>query len=239
LPSGLRREIIAAANETGVSLDLIESAPVKFRVASMAASFDELLMENRDIHDLLFQWIRWTPAEVARKRDGIPIDSAELDPVSRLGIKWTAPWRGAKIMAKLGCSRFLSRRATKVYQQSAALGLITVEKFEPKELVRAGKTLEKIWLLATKCGFSFQPIAGSVMLALHSRLNHGRRLPSRHLAMANRIRRMMGTSVPAFETNFPAILFRIGKASAPSARAPRLPLEAVFSQAKVGERSLV
>jgi hypothetical protein len=57
-------------------------------------------------------------------------------------------------------------------------------------------------------------------------------MPGEHL-LADRLRKKLGETVPAFEKNIPAILFRVGKGEAPTARALRLPINAVFTERRI------
>jgi len=136
LPAGVREELQAlAAASSGARLSWVDTEPAKERIAALAAQNDRILFENRALHDGVYGWIRWTRAEAEHRRDGMPADALELSRLERPGMRLLGSWRWAQLAAALRISRVLPARARKIYQRSAAIGLLSVRGDQPADFV--------------------------------------------------------------------------------------------------------
>lgn len=228
LPSTVRAELCGLAREGGADLAWVEDDRIRARVAALAAQNDRILFENRALHDGLYRWLRWTPAEVARSHDGMPIETLGLRRLERPGFRLLGSWRCARLLARLGLTRLLPSRAGGLYRRSAAIALLTVPGGAREDLVRGGEALEHIWLAATLRGVALQPITGITFLLLRLALTGGEGLSHAHRSLLTRIDRQF-REVFAVGGSTPVMLFRLGLAPPPSARAPRRPLADVFT----------
>lgn len=227
LTAALRDELLATARSgPGTSLELIEIDQAKRTVAALAARNDQILFENRALHDGLYRWLRWTTQESG---DGMPIGSLELHPVERPGFHLLGSWPVAHTLAACGVTRLLPLRTQRTYQRSAALGLLTAEGQRPEDFVHAGEVLERLWLTSTLQGLAFQPITGMICLLLRCRLAEGQGLSPRHRALVEATGAQLATVFPALAHRTPIMLFRIGFAAPPTARTLRRPVEDVLS----------
>jgi nitroreductase len=228
LPFGVREELQGLATTAGARLSWIETEPAKRRVAALAAENDRILFENRALHDGLYRWIRWSPAEAERRRDGMPAAALELAAIERPGMRILGSWRWARLAAGLGITRGLPLRARAIYRRSAAIALLSVRGDGPEDFVRGGEVLERIWLSATRHGMAFQPITGITFLLLRRRLTDGEGLSAPHRALLDRVDSEFKRLYPESAGESPIMLFRLGMSPSPSGRSPRLRLEQVF-----------
>jgi hypothetical protein len=196
-------------------------------IGAMAGDFDQFFLHNSNIHDVIFRWIRWTQEEVLRTRDGLPLDSLELSSLDRLGLMVVRKWTRAKALARLGMGRRLASRAAKLYASSGAFGVISLPEMSAEAAFEAGRLLEKIWLVAAEKRLAFQPIAGPALLIMRNRLKGGAGLDARLRDWAIEVERDLRSLCRFEEGTLPILLFRVGEAAPPSARALRRPLDAV------------
>jgi len=230
VPAAIRAEMMAlTAAVPGARLSWHESEPALSRVAALAAQNDRILFENRALHDGLYRWIRWTPADVARWRDGMPAETLELRPWERPGIKLLASWRLARLAIALGVGRGLPSRARGIYRRSGAIALLSMSGQAPEDFVRGGEALERIWLTATRHGLAFQPITGIIFLLLRLRLVKGEGLSPTHRRLLERLERPFRELFSEAANETPIMLFRLGIAPPPSGRAPRRAVEQVLT----------
>jgi hypothetical protein len=223
LPDAVIEELLAAGRRVpGVRTRLVEGARERSRLARLAALNDRVLFECRPLHAGLQRWLRWTPEEVLRTRDGMPIESLELARVERQGFRLLSSWPLARLFGLLGGTRLLPLRARLTYTRSAALGLITVEGGGREGFVRAGRVVERIWLTATARKVAFQPITGVTFLLLRLWLEHGAGLSPAHRRLLERIGGQLRGMLRLRPDELPVMLFRVGVADPPTARAPRL-----------------
>ena len=90
----------------------------------------------------------------------------------------------------------------------------------------AGRLLEKIWLVAAEKRLAFQPIAGPALLIMRNRLKGGAGMDARLRDWAVDVERDLRSLCRLEEGVLPVLLFRVGEAAPPSARALRRPLDA-------------
>ena len=227
LPRPIQEELQGLAT-SATRLSWIDTDPTKGRIAALAASNDRILFENRALHDGLYRWIRWTPAESRRWRDGMPAETLELAPFERPGMRILGSWRWARLAAGLRITRGLPLRARAIYRRSAAIALLSVRGDRPEDFVHGGQILERIWLAATRHGLAFQPITGITFLLLRRRWTDGEGLSARHRALLDRVDGEFKRLYPHNAGESPIMLFRLGMAPPPSGRSPRLAVEQVF-----------
>ena len=168
---------------------------------------------------------------VGNGRDGMPAETLELAAFERLGIRLLGSWRWARVASGLGLTRLLPYRARAIYRRSAAIALLSVQGDQREDFVRGGQVLERLWLTATRHDVAFQPITGTTFLLLRRRLVGGEGLNARHRRLLDRLDGELKQVFPECATDSPIMLFRLGLASPPSGRAPRLPLERVLDVA--------
>lgn len=141
-----------------------------------------------------------------------------------MGFRLLKSWWMAQALSGLGLGRAFSTRAARVYRRSAAMALLTVSGTSPENFVRAGQLFERLWLTATLRGVALQPITGLTFLLLRLRLAGGEGLNPRQRRILQRLHDDLCALVPRLADSAPAMLVRLGLASAPSGRAPRLPV---------------
>ncbi|MBI3323713.1 MAG: hypothetical protein HYZ92_00340 [Candidatus Omnitrophica bacterium] len=229
LPELIRQRLEASVDTAqGVSLRLVENERGRRTLASLAALNERLLFENTALHHGLYRWLRWSAAEVQRTGDGMPIGSLGLHRIEEAGFRLLGARPLANSLAAVGLTGLLPIRTQRVYARSSAIGLLSVPEARPVEFVRGGEALERLWLTATAEGLAFQPMTGVTFLVLRCRLLKGAGLSRRHQALLLRASAAMTAWLPELD-RAPVMLFRIGFAEAPKARALRRPISAVLS----------
>ena len=199
------------------------------KMGSLAGDFDQFFLQHREIHDVIFRWIRWTEDEVLQTRDGLPLSSLELSNSDRFGMYLIRKWDRAKVIGSLGMRRRLAKRAGDLYTSSGAFGVVALSEPTAEAAFEAGQIVEKIWLVSTERNLAFQPIAGPPLLIMRNRLKDGVGLTDRQRDWALRVERDLRSLCHLEEGDLPALLFRVGEAAPPSARALRRPLSSLFS----------
>ena len=232
IPREVSTELVdVARSAAGVQLQLVEDPAARARVAALASRNDRLLFEHPELHHGLYRWLRWSDRDTDRTGDGMPIGSLELHPAEQLGFRLLGSWPIARGCAGLRLTRMLPRRSVRVYRHSAAIGLLSVADNSPQQLVAAGSALQRVWLTATERGLAFQPITGMICLLWRCRFASGDGLSAAQRAWIEQTGEELAQWLPAVRDRMPVMLFRLGYAPAPTARARRLPIESVLDVA--------
>lgn len=227
LPDPAIREVFQLMEHgtTGVEVSFAYRPSHVNKVAYLASRFDQTYFQNEEVHGDLYKWLRWSQREVESRRNGIPAGALEFNLFDRLAVRAASAWPVAKIMDLLGGSFLCMVRAERLYRRSGAFGLIYIDGQEPRDYVRAGAVLERVWLTATRLGLSFHPLAGAPTLPAANRMGGGAGLSPHHRRLAGKLEDGLGRLFPVAGRKTPVMLFRVGYGPRPSARSVRKPIE--------------
>ena len=192
-------------------------------VAAAASLNDRLLFEVRALHDGFYETIRWTPEEAERSRDGLFIKTLELGPILP-SFKASRSWGVVRAMNLLGMSRMAPLHSRQTFMRSGAFGFLQVDGLSPETFFSGGRTLQRIWLKATALGLGFQPMAGMLYLLWYPRSGGASPFTPGQERLLAKAEALLARVLPLREGRAAIMLFRIGRAPAPSATALRRPL---------------
>jgi len=198
-------------------LTLIEDRATIKQVAQVASINDRLLFENRQLHDFLFEHIRWTKKEIETTRDGMDINTLGLFPVEQQGFGMLKHWTLVRIMNCFGMSRMLPIRSSMIYKSSSAFGLLQMSGKTPKDFVNGGRALQRIWLAATAEGLSFQPTTGITFLIQRLYMDNGKGLSPGEVKIVETAETRLKELFPTTRDKAIIMLFRIGQSGPPKA----------------------
>jgi hypothetical protein len=153
------------------------------------------------VHSELWRWLRLDPRDPAYRRDGLTAECLELRGAALLVGRLLLPPARMRLIAHLGLHHVLAYDAQRTVQHSVSMGLLTASGGDREAMVRTGRVLLRLWLMAEVAGLSTHPM--SALLDCDT------------------------TAAPTLAVfsatgNVPANIFRLGYCS-PAARAPRLP----------------
>ncbi len=230
LTAAMREELFALASAApGMRLDLVETSMEKQALAAVAARNEAVLFEHRILHDGLYRWLRWTADAANGTGDGLPVDSLELHPLERPGFRLLGWWPAARLLGLIRATRLLPLRSRRVYEHSAAIGLVSVSGKTPEDIVRGGELIERLWLTTTLHGLAFQPITGIICLWWRHRLGNDHGVSPAHRRLIDEAGGVLASLLPDAMQQMPLMLFRVGYAPAATARAPRQSVNAVLT----------
>lgn len=213
--------LAATQNLSSVRLTFVSDSSKIARAAAAMSLSDWLLFNARTLHGFVFNHIRWTSAEEQKKRDGLYLATLELPPPVRVLFRLFRYWPAARALGVIGFGSVVAKQNAALYEAVGALGCICVPSFSRRNLVMAGRALERVWLLATQKGLSMQPIMGTLYLSAMAA--DGAALPG----FSEKLTRRVVQAGARLRSEFPTdgqhmvCLFRIGKGESPSARSSR------------------
>lgn len=191
------------------------------RLGRIVARADRLIFENPRIHGHLFSTIRWTREEVERTRDGLPVESLELGRVGSLGLRSLKRWYTVEFLNRFGFSKAAARHSLVLMQRCSAAGLIMAPDTSRSSFLDCGRAFQRIWLQATKENLSVQPMTAIIFFQLRSRLGEYDGLLHNQITSVNEFRRDLDSFFTLSKDGVPAMLFRVGLGTLPSARTIR------------------
>lgn len=211
-----RSAIMAAARSERAGFRLLEDQEKIKGLAKALCLNERLILENYHIHRGLFAFIRWTKEQEREKQNGLYIKTLELKLPQERAFKLFSHWPVINFLSKLGIPKLVARDSAKLYASTPAYGIILAQDASPETFVGVGRTVQRIWLAATKHGLSLQPTAGLLYLAQRvndSDTKYFSQTQVREIKTADaKIREVFDV-----QGALPAMLFRLGYSEPPSA----------------------
>jgi hypothetical protein len=173
------------------------------RLASLSGQAGASQFADPEVQAELWRWLRLDPGDPGYFRDGLTAECLNLHGLSLALARESLPPHRMRRLVRVRLHRLMALDAVLLVRRSAGLCLLTVPAGTPEDLVAAGRLLLRLWLAATRAGFSAHPISPLLDCP----------------ATVGPALRVFGA-----EAEVPASLFRLG-ACPPAARSPRLPVE--------------
>jgi hypothetical protein len=212
-------------------LHLLEESSEKKEFAGILSLNDRILFENRELHDFLFEHLRWTRKQLEESKDGMTIESLELGRFQAEMMKLLSSWSVVRIFNSFGFSKFIHLQSYELCKGSSALCLLLHEGTEFDSYVNGGRVLQRIWLTATSLGVALHPMTGITFL-LYRLYNGSSGLSDGHRKLLSGIDEKMKRLLSLSETRSIIMAFRIGYADPPSDKSVRRPLEEILKEGK-------
>lgn len=193
-------------------------------VANSLVTMERTALETREVHQLFFDTIIWTKEEEEKKEKGLHIKTMELPPPVQGLFRIIKHWEVTRLLNHIGLSKIAARGNAQAYATAPLMGVIAMNEFSTPAYIHAGMALQEIWLTATAKGLALHPIAGLLFLA--QRVLHKEECPwtEEHSDRIIDAYRNIQKNFQTQNTTL-AMLFRIGYADEPTARATkRLPV---------------
>lgn len=206
----------AAASIDGVQLIWLTGMQRKKALQLIWHAESERFLQ-KSLHEDLFSSIRFDLKWNETAENLLPPGALSIESPMRPIFKALRSWNLMRSLNVFGAHHIIGLRAGLLpCWQAPALGLLTTTIGIEKGAISAGAALERIWLKATQLGMAMQPLAASAMLALPNNSGQGASDKLRSTLVS-------GWREIAPES-LPIMVFRMGRASAPSIRTSRLPL---------------
>jgi len=165
LAAEARKALMASlGSDLPATLWLTESAADQAALADVVALNDRLVFENPHLHSFLYEHMRWTPREAEETADGLDLRTLELAFPDTVMFPLLKNWQLVGFLNNFGVSRIIGANARKLAMSAGALGVIRVAGDGPEDYLTIGRTLERVWLEATRQGLSFQMMTGITFL---------------------------------------------------------------------------
>jgi hypothetical protein len=209
------------------NLHILEDQKAIAHLAKTLSLSDQLIFEDKAIHEAIFSSVRWTK-EDEEARKGLYIKTLELPPPAQILFKLLKNWSLLELLNKINISKFIASQSKKNYASSSAFGMITLPDNAKESFVKAGILFQRIWLTATKEKLDIQPATALAYLAQRIHEKAPLDLSADHqkqiLQAEASIRQLFDTRNGTI-----AMIFRMGYGKTPSAQSQKSIPEIVYS----------
>jgi len=146
-----------------VNFVLTDNKDLVKTIAEASSANEQIVLENKDLHDFLFSHITWTEKEDEEKK-GFFLKTLEMKGPQQLVFKILKSWKILRFLNKLGISKIVAKENSKIYSKSKAMLAITIDSLDKISFLETGMLMQRLWLLATKNNIYAQPLTGIVFL---------------------------------------------------------------------------
>lgn len=134
--------------------------------AEYLSKAEKIVFETKELQDIIFKSLVWTPKVEQKRKEGLFIKTLELNPVQQQMLKFAQNRSVLKLLNKIGFSNLVAKSNEETYTASSAIGFIVGQR-SPESFLSTGETLEKIWLQAISIGMNLQIMNGFVLSLIH------------------------------------------------------------------------
>ncbi|MDP2304992.1 MAG: Rv1355c family protein [Pseudomonadota bacterium] len=220
--------LLADAAAEGADLLLVQDSVGLDLLGAAIGAGDRLTWLFEPSHQEIVEGLRWTPADVARTRDGLDLDALELSEADRAGVQVISRWPRAALLARLGAGRVLEQAAKDAVSSAAAIGLIVVPGGGPAAYLRGGRAMQRVWLRASALGLAIHPMSTLPYLFARHAAGATAAWPRDIVDRLTAIEVAFRAVLPGRADSAEILLFRIGRSPDATARSLRRPVEAVL-----------
>jgi nitroreductase len=201
-----------------LSFALTQQADQKQTLAECASSIEEVILQSKLLHGLLFKDVVWSQAEESKRRSGMFIKTMELAPPQQLAFRMARHWKVMQTLNGVGLSRLIAQQDAKLYATGAGMGVLLVrDSADSREFLLAGRAMQRIWLTATELGLYVQPLAGLLFAAMTLEGGGSDHFSSKHADLIRANNRSIRETLKLGPDRQVAMMFRLGQAAPPSA----------------------
>jgi nitroreductase len=185
-------EVLQALNDSVKNIDTAKVSLVnqKDKIKLLATELmvnDRIVFECKDIHQFLFDKIRWNKKQIEETRDGMPVGVMGLSFIEKLAFPLMRFWWYVKAANVFGLSRIIGLKCWWGCCNASMLGMITIHGNDKNSFVEGGRAVQRLWLEATRQGFALQPIIGLTLLINRLRQNNLDDFSNKHRQFVSRV----------------------------------------------------
>lgn len=231
LDGGILKELKAeSGSQKGVEIQILDSKVLRRKVAALVGKGDIILFENQGLLSGLVPWLRWSRGEVLATKDGMSIESLEINIVKQRLFRVIKSWPWTSFFNKLGFSKVVAYESSGLIKSSSGVFLIASSGTEPLDYIKGGRVLQRFWLRAASLGMALQPMTGITFLSSMIQFGEGSRLGQGQRGVASEIFEGLKDLFKVTDGNGLIMLGRIGFAKPPSDRSLRRPVQDVLDE---------
>jgi hypothetical protein len=219
------------------SIRVVRDRAVIDRIAELTGRAERIRFLNTACHhDMFVKEMRWDREEAERTRDGIDIETLELPLADRVGLRVASDTRAMGLLRGWGGARAIEKLTARGVRASGALAVVSVTDLDVAATFAAGRAMQRFWLNASAMDILAHPVGAAIFMGLHGRFDSEGLLSSGEHAEAASILDELGSLIDTGGRE-PFFLFRLGRATGPSARSLRRPLHELILPAPTHTRA--
>ena len=221
--------LVDMAEASGARLLVVRERQQLERLGAIVGACDRLAMQHQEVHRELMADLRWTRAEVMRRRDGLFVDTLDVRPFEKAAMQVVSRWPVMSLLRDLDGGKALERASARAVREAAAMALLVVPGTDARAYFDGGRATERVWLEVTARGIAMQPMTVLVALLARATRGGGEGLSPRDRSRLADLGGELGRLMPRPPDHADIMLFRLAYAPIESRRSARRYLDEVLT----------
>ncbi len=184
---------------------------------------DRVRAERRDLHEHLMNLVHFEARTGSALCTGMPLKNLQAGLAGEIYLRAVRPWGRMRVAQKLGLGRMIPLYEAFCMYLSGGAGLVCARGAKEKDILKAGRAVQRVWCGLEHAGFAVQPMAALTLL--HPRLNGGADLDPKHARLLEQAWSVAAGIFRVPEDALPLFMFRTGRAGPVRYGTYRLPAE--------------
>ncbi len=222
----------SAAIERGAKLQLHSNPETLDAIGAILGEADRIRFLCPDLHREAMQEMRWTAQHAGDSRDGIDLATLDLTESEAAALRVMARPDAIAILRRMNLGTALADRSWKALTGACAVGLLRATGSSPREFLQAGRSLQRVWLSAAQLGIGLQPMGVLFFMRRMLGRPEGDVFNESERHTVRRLSEQLEGIFQANSKSAPAMLFRLVRTPAGSARSLRRSLDSVVRRAR-------
>ncbi|SHJ57705.1 hypothetical protein SAMN02745165_02699 [Malonomonas rubra DSM 5091] len=219
-----RKKLMTLGTQDGQEVWLSQTTAERKSLAKLLSYNERLVFEIHELHQFLFEHLRWTDEEAIKTGDGLDIKTLGLNSIDKYAFNFLKNWQFVNLLNKVGFSKIIEFKGRQLLNTASSVAILSITGSEPKDYVQGGQLWQRFLLHLAKEGLTAHPVAGLAFLlqsvkegSLKNHLNNSQL--QRLNAILNDLQQMTNSNDSTLLS-----MFRIGQ-GAEVTRALRKPVE--------------
>jgi hypothetical protein len=215
-------------NANDIKLYHSENANDLEELGEIIATCDKIRLLNQQGHEEFFSEVRWDENHAKQTGDGIDIHAVDVTIGEIAAFKMAADWEPVSMLSKWKQGNAFKKMSKKSLASASSIIVFTVSELNHKNLIKVGRMVERVWLMADKYQVAVHPMLSSAFF--FNRLLHGKKvgLSQDDVAELQQMRAKFLNVFPIRENEHEVFLMKLSKAEDNGVRACRLNKNKLF-----------
>ncbi|MFA7314820.1 MAG: hypothetical protein WC025_02710 [Candidatus Magasanikbacteria bacterium] len=216
-----------ANSSSDVNVVFVNDTGSRKKMASIFSKNDAITLEDKELHDVFFENIRWNKEEESVKKNGLFLDTMELAPPQEKIFKLLRNSKIASFFRKIKLTRFIANENAKIYASSPLFISFVIDN-KDENYLKAGMIAEKIWLTAIDMGLYCQPLAA--LPYLYDRIENSeiKKFSEEHTSIIKESYSEMCDILKISKEKMVCMTLRVGYSQPPRALSSKMEPEIIF-----------
>jgi len=215
---------------TGARLKWISDPQRLQQLAGISAYADLLRLFIPEAYfDFMKREMRWNLEEVHATENGIGVHTLDLSHNDLVGMRLIKDRRTVDFLEKINGGSGFKRLAMQQFMASSAVGLLTMPSASAKDLINAGRAVEKIWLSATGMDLKIHPVNVPLIFFYKNNIEKSLSISEENKATLSRLENNVNALFENGPDEYAVFMFRLFKASSSPERTIRKSTSKIFS----------